>query len=97
MANLKNYLNEMVSSRVRHLPVKDKRIAKKFTDTSFWILTKRKGKKLDPFEDVFEANFEDLVLQIQGGLNLSEILGIYATEEDAKEALEKYKEIFGQK
>lgn len=92
MTLFRSYLNE----NVRHLPVKDKRLAKKFTGTSFWIVTQRKGSNLSKLDDIFEANFEDLVLQIQGGLNLSEILGIYATKEEAEEAFEKQKELLGQ-
>lgn len=91
MANFKSYLNE----NVRHLPVKDKRLAKKFTATDFWVLTKRDGKKMDKIEDIFQANFEDLVLQIQGGLNLGEVLGIYASKDDAERDFEKYAEIHG--
>lgn len=92
MANLKNYLNESV----RHLPVKDKRLAKKFTDTSFWVLTHRKRGNLSKADDIFEANFEDLVLQIQGGLDLGEIKGIYADKKDAEKEFERLKEILGQ-
>ena len=89
------YLNELAASRIRHLPVRDKRLARKFVETTFWVVTRPMGSTYERVDSVFEANFEDLVLQAAGGLELGRIIGIFPTEEEAEREFQKQKEILG--